>query len=94
MDPGLANVNKPNPYVIVEPAEQESRNDGVKKEVVFKYPKSKIFVGGLDFKLTNEDLKQHFLTYGAIESAVILKDINTGQSRGFGFVTFREEAVA
>jgi len=30
------------------------------KEVVYKYPKSKIFVGGLDFKLTNEDLKQHF----------------------------------
>jgi RNA recognition motif-containing protein len=29
-------------------------------EVTFKYPKSKIFVGGLDFKLTVEELKQHF----------------------------------
>ena len=56
LDPSLASVNKPNPYVIVE-ASEEQRNDGQKKEVVFKYPKSKIFVGGLDFKLTNEDLK-------------------------------------
>lgn len=61
---------------------------------MFEYPKSKIFVGGLDFKLNNDELRQHFLHYGAIESAVILKDINTGQSRGFGFVTFKEEAVA
>lgn len=34
------------------------------------------------------------MQYGKIESAVILKDINTGQSRGFGFVTFQDEAVA
>ena len=80
-------VTKPNPYVLVEGGRE-------KKEVIFKYPKSKIFVGGLDFKLTNEDLKQHFLQFGEIESAVILKDINTGQSRGFGFVTFKEEDVA
>lgn len=39
-------------------------------------------------------MKQHFLQHGEIESAVILKDINTGQSRGFGFVTFKDEAVA
>ena len=64
------------------------------QEVVYKYPKSKIFVGGLDFKLTNQDLQQHFSQYGAIESAVILKNINNGQSRGFGFVTFKDEAVA
>jgi len=51
-------------------------------------------VGGLDFRLTNEELKQHFITFGEIESAVILKDINTGLSRGFGFVTFKEEVVA
>ena len=90
-DPALAGVSKPNPYVIVE---KRDDNPTDKSEVRFKYPKSKIFVGGLDFKLTNEDLQQHFQQYGEIESAVILKDINTGQSRGFGFVTFKEEAVA
>jgi RNA recognition motif-containing protein len=88
-------VAKPNPYVIVE-TEAAVSKDGNEtgKIAVFKYPKSKIFVGGLDFRLTNEELKQHFIQYGEIESAVILKDINTGQSRGFGFVTFKEEAVA
>ena len=83
-------MSKPNPYVIVDVDPKDREKD----KVVFKYPKSKIFVGGLDFKLTNEDLKQHFLQFGPIESAVILKDINTGLSRGFGFVTFKDEAVA
>jgi len=31
------------------------------KDIKFCYPKSKIFVGGLDFKLTNEELKEHFI---------------------------------
>lgn len=83
-----SNVAKPNPYVLVEGSHTDHN------ELKFKYPKSKIFVGGLDFKLTNEDLKQHFLQFGDIETAVILKDINTGMSRGFGFVTFKEECVA
>jgi RNA recognition motif-containing protein len=30
------------------------------KDVKFSYPRSKIFVGGLDFKLTNEELREHF----------------------------------
>jgi RNA recognition motif-containing protein len=94
----LLHVNKPNPYVIVETKEDQEDHQRVAnekpKEVVYKYPKSKIFVGGLDFKLTNQDLQQHFSQYGAIESAVILKNINNGQSRGFGFVTFKDEAVA
>lgn len=55
----LLHVNKPNPYVIVETKDDhddhlKSEKPGEKpKEVVYKYPKSKIFVGGLDFKLTN-----------------------------------------
>jgi len=70
------NINKPNPYVIVEtkdddddgsdPTGNKANNNetGTKKEVVFKYPKSKIFVGGLDFKVTNDELKQHFQQFG------------------------------
>lgn len=60
----------------------------------FCYPKSKIFVGGLDFKLTNEELKEHFNQFGEVVDAIILKDIYTGQSRGFGFVSFAQEYVA
>lgn len=46
-------IQKPNPYVI---AETKQANDG-EIDVKFKYPKTKIFVGGLDFKLTVEELK-------------------------------------
>lgn len=62
--------------------------------MTFKYPKTKIFVGGLDFKLTTDELKQHFSQFGEVHDAVILKDIYTGQSRGFGFVSFKDEDVA
>lgn len=46
-----SSIAKPNPYVLVEGSQTDQQ------EVKYKYPKSKIFVGGLDFKLTNEDLK-------------------------------------
>lgn len=62
-------IQKPNPYVIAETKGSE---------VSFKYPKSKIFVGGLDFKLTVEELKQHFSQYGEVIDGIILKDIYTG----------------
>lgn len=47
-------IQKPNPYVLAE-AKQSADDDGI--DVTFKYPKSKIFVGGLDFKLTTDELK-------------------------------------
>ena len=46
----------------------------------------KIFVGNLSFQTTNDDLLQAFSAYGAVDSATILTDRDTGQSRGFGFV--------
>lgn len=44
---GAPGLQKPNPYAIPE-AKQKSTGD---TEITFKYPRSKIFVGGLDFKL-------------------------------------------
>lgn len=86
-------IQKPNPYVLCE---QKELPDGSldANPIKFTYPKSKIFVGGLDFKLTNEELKEHFSQFGEVVDAIILKDIYTGNSRGFGFVSFREEHVA
>ena len=58
-DSGNPSISKPNPYVIVETdANQVDKRGGggdpyeKKETVVFKYPKSKIFVGGLDFRLS------------------------------------------
>ena len=50
---------------------------------------AKVFVGGLDYSLTEEDFRKHFETkFGPVKAAQIVKDANSGQSKGFGFVTF------
>lgn len=48
----------------------------------------KLFVRGLAWSTTAETLRTVFGTYGAIEDATVAFDRATGQSRGFGFVTF------
>lgn len=45
-----------------------------------------IYVGNLDFKLTEEELRLVFEKYGEVESARIIFDRATNRSRGFGFV--------
>jgi RNA recognition motif-containing protein len=45
-----------------------------------------IYVANINFKATNEDLKQVFEAYGEVSSARIIMDKMSGRSRGFGFV--------
>src|ERR1051325_834843 len=47
---------------------------------------SKIYVGGLPFSTTEVQLNQLFTSHGTVESARVITDKFTGQSRGFGFV--------
>lgn len=46
----------------------------------------KLFVGNLPYNMTDAELEQTFSEYGAVESAVVIRDRDTGRSRGFGFV--------
>lgn len=46
----------------------------------------RIFVGNLAFSVTNDELEAAFAAHGAVESASVLTDRETGRSRGFGFV--------
>lgn len=48
----------------------------------------KIFVGGIAYDVTNEDLSEHFGQYGEVAQAQVKYDRNTGRSRGFAFVEF------
>ena len=52
----------------------------------------KLFVGGLSFDTDKEGLRRGFESFGEIEDVAVISDRETGRSRGFGFVTFREEA--
>ena len=55
-----------------------------------------IYVGNLSHDVTDEDLRQEFETFGQVESANVIKDKFSGESRGFGFVEMpsKEEAAA
>src|SRR2546423_6948868 len=46
----------------------------------------KLFVGGLAFSASTESLRSAFAAIGSVESASVVTDRDTGQSRGFGFV--------
>jgi RNA recognition motif-containing protein len=54
-----------------------------------------IFVGSLPFSVTDDDLGQLFVQFGQVVSANVIKDRDSGRSRGFGFVemTTDEEAL-
>ena len=48
---------------------------------------AKLYVGNLSFDTTDDSLQQLFATSGyQVESARVIRDLNTGRSRGFGFV--------
>src|SRR5438128_9569235 len=54
----------------------------------------KLFIGGLAFSTSNERLREVFAQAGAVESAAVVTDRDTGQSRGFGFVEMATAAEA
>jgi RNA recognition motif-containing protein len=45
-----------------------------------------IYVGNLAFAITEDELRQAFEAYGKVDTATIIKDKYSGQSKGFGFV--------
>ncbi|XP_033215865.1 heterogeneous nuclear ribonucleoprotein A1, A2/B1 homolog isoform X2 [Belonocnema kinseyi] len=48
----------------------------------------KLFIGGLDYRTTDDSLKKHFEQWGDIVDVVVMKDPKTKRSRGFGFITY------
>ncbi|HFE44128.1 MAG TPA: RNA-binding protein [Nannocystis exedens] len=52
----------------------------------------KLFVGGLAWATTKESLYAAFARFGEVTEAVVVLDRESGRSRGFGFVTFANEA--
>jgi len=54
----------------------------------------KVYVGNLPFTVDDDKLKELFSSYGEIEEATVIKNNFSGRSKGFGFVTFKEEESA
>jgi cold-inducible RNA-binding protein len=55
---------------------------------------TKLYVGNLAYAVTQDDLTELFSRCGKVESAVVVTDKFSGQSRGFGFVEMAEAAEA
>mgnify|MGYP000947017524 FL=1 len=53
-----------------------------------------LYVGNLSYKITDDDLRSNFSEAGEVESATIIKDKFSGQSKGFGFVEMKTEEGA
>jgi cold-inducible RNA-binding protein len=53
-----------------------------------------IYVGNLSFDTSESDLEAAFATYGAVSTARIATDRDTGRARGFGFVEMSSQAEA
>ncbi len=46
----------------------------------------KLYVGGLAYSVTEKELEELFATIGSVVSVAVIKDRDSGQSKGFGFV--------
>ncbi|XP_022716599.1 probable RNA-binding protein ARP1 isoform X2 [Durio zibethinus] len=55
---------------------------------------TKVFVGGLAWETQSETMRRYFEQFGEILEAVVITDKNTGRSKGYGFVTFRDPDAA
>ena len=53
-----------------------------------------IYVGNLSYGVKDADLTRLFETYGTVVSAKVIKDRDTGRSKGFGFVEFENDDEA
>ncbi len=53
-----------------------------------------IYVGNLDFRVDENDLKGIFEDYGTVTDAKVITDKYTGKSKGFGFVVIEDNATA
>ena len=53
-----------------------------------------IYVGNLSYDTQDQDLHDAFAAYGAVESARVITDRDSGRSRGFGFVEMPDKSEA
>ena len=54
----------------------------------------KLYVGGLPYSVSDGQLEELFSPHGAVESARVITDRDTGRSKGFGFVEMSSQAEA
>lgn len=89
--------SEPSPAAVTEPDEPKEQSgdvfeaeDDIQSPLVYK-PQGKMFVGGISWQTSREAMKNLFDKYGEVLECQIIQDPVTKRSRGFGFVTFRDQ---
>jgi cold-inducible RNA-binding protein len=54
----------------------------------------KLYVGGLAYSITEQELEALFAEFGNVTSSAVIKDRDTGQSKGFGFIEMADDTEA
>ena len=54
----------------------------------------RLYVGNLSYNVTNQSLEELFAQFGAVRSAQVIQDRDTGRSKGFGFVEMADDNAA
>jgi RNA recognition motif-containing protein len=77
---------------VIEKEEMTAEMKKLKKEKeleqLYNREERKLFLGGLSQDTVEKDLRTHFTQFGQIIDAHVMRDRESGKSRGFGFVTF------
>ncbi|CAM8977580.1 unnamed protein product [Rhodiola kirilowii] len=78
--------------VEVKPAKPKLSIDG--SSDTWAGPTKKLFVGGLPYDCTTDELRAHFEAFGVVVDAIVMINAQTSKNRGFGFVIFDSDAAA
>ncbi|CAF1414207.1 unnamed protein product [Adineta ricciae] len=73
----------------VDDGEDEQSDDSDRSDSPKPFDR-KMFIGGLSWQTTPENLKNYFTQFGEVLECMIMKDAITKRSRGFGFITFKD----
>ena len=55
---------------------------------------NKLYVGNFPYSVDEAQLREMFSSFGQIEDIALIKDRETGRSKGFGFITFASQQAA
>lgn len=75
-------------------SEQADHKASIKRRVVKQYMAKRLFIGGIPYRMTDEELQQLLSQAGAVESVTIVTDRMTGRSKGFAFADMANDEDA
>ena len=64
------------------------RRRRIKHYIATEYVNEQVYVGNIPYRVNEYDLKKYFSEFGSITRAKVVKNVTTGRSKGYAFVTF------